>query len=437
MNSSVPENLPSSLSDPVDEPDLPLANQLFETLRQSSFDGVGITRASYGTGEQMAHDLLIQTAHTLGLVITQDPALNLYMTLPGSNPQAPVVMTGSHLDSVPRGGNFDGAAGVLAGIAVLSGWIKAGYTPLASVTVMAVRAEESAWFPHSYIGSKAAFGVLSAEALEVRRFDTGRTLAEHLTEWGGSGDNLIAQPAWLNSAKIGCFIELHIEQGPILEQAKQPLGIVTGICGSLRYRQACVRGEYAHSGATPRFHRHDAVVAVAELVTGLYQDWAELEQQGHQLTVTTGQLATDPQQADFSKVSGEVKFCVDFRSRSLETLASIDQRLQQRIAQIAARHGVSFALGEQTRSAPAQMDAALQNLLHAAAVEQHIPAMSLQSGAGHDAAMFASQGVPSAMLFVRNAHGSHNPNESMEFDDFAAATRVLAEALRLRSSESI
>jgi N-carbamoyl-L-amino-acid hydrolase len=422
------------LSATLIEPDLTLAAGLFEQLRVMSFDGVGITRDTYGLGEQRAHDLLAQTAEILGLEVSRDAALNLYMTLPGRDRLAPPVITGSHLDSVPRGGNYDGAAGVLAGIAVLAGWRKAGYQPEISITVMAIRAEESAWFPLSYLGSKAAFGLLGAEALEVRRSDNQRTLAEHLSTLGGDAERLINGPAHLSAANLNCFIELHIEQGPILEDAGQPLGIVSGICGSLRYRQASVHGQYAHSGATPRLHRQDAVLAAAELVTGLYQDWTELEQRGHQLTVTSGQFATDALQADFSKVSGEVNFCVDFRSRSLETLALIDQRLQQRIIAISARHGVTFTLGAQTRSAPGVMDEALVTLLQHVACRQAIPSMTLQSGAGHDAALFAAQGVPSAMLFVRNANGSHNPDESMALDDFAAAVRVLGAALKMRSA---
>ncbi len=418
----------------LNEPDLHLAADLFEKLKELSFDGIGITRDTFGPGEQRAHDLLAQTAESLGLQISRDAALNLYMTLPGRNVEAAQVITGSHLDSVPRGGNFDGAAGVLAGIAVLAGWVKAGYQPEISVTVMAVRAEESAWFPLSYLGSKAAFGLLNAESLEVKRFDNQRTLEQHLAALGGDAQQLIAGPPRLSANNVNCFIELHIEQGPILEDAGQPLGIVSGICGSLRYRQASVSGQYAHSGATPRLHRQDAVLAAAELVTGLYQDWITLEAQGHQLTVTSGQFSTDPLQADFSKVSGEVKFCVDFRSRSVETLALIDQHLQQRILTISACHGVKFDLGEQTRSAPGVMDEALLALLQNAADRQQIPAISLQSGAGHDAALFAAQGVPSAMLFVRNANGSHNPDESMDLADFAVATRVLGEALFIRSA---
>ena len=126
------------------------------------------------------------------------------------------MFTGSHLDSVPRGGNYDGAAGVVAGLAVLAGWRQAGAIPDCDVTVMGVRAEESAWFPVSYIGSKAAFGLLPAEALQARRFDTQRTLADHIQSCGGQPDRIVQGPAALDASRIAAFFELHIEQGPVL-----------------------------------------------------------------------------------------------------------------------------------------------------------------------------------------------------------------------------
>ncbi|AHF76813.1 Allantoate amidohydrolase [Sodalis praecaptivus] len=418
---------------PLPAPDIALAQRLFTELQQLSFDGRGISRDSYGEGEQRAHDVLHRTARALGLRVATDAALNLYMTLPGTLPGAPAVITGSHLDSVPCGGNFDGAAGVLAGIAVLAGWVAAGYRPQRDVTVMAIRAEESAWFPISYLGSKAAFGLLPPSAMQTPRADNGRTLAQHFADRGADAAQFLAQPPWLSAAAIACFIELHIEQGPVLLNSGIPLGLVSGICGSLRYRAARCVGRYAHSGATPRGHRQDAVVATAALVTGLHLQWGALEQEGHELTVTVGQFATHPQQADFSKVSGEVAFCLDFRSRSPQTLSLMDAALRRLIDDISLRHGVRFELGEQTESAPAQMDPALLADLTRAAEQQRVPARVMPSGAGHDAALFAAQGVPTAMLFVRNANGSHNPAESMALADFAAATGVLAALLARRS----
>ena len=414
-------------------PDLALASRLFAELRAAGFDGNGITRDTYGPGEQRAHDLMAETARGLGLAVRTDAALNLYLTLPGRDPAAPVVMTGSHLDSVPLGGNYDGAAGGVAGLAVLAGWCAAGAVPARDVTVVALRAEESAWFPVSYIGSKAAFGLLDADALDARRFDTGRTLADHLGGLGGRPAMLAEGMPELRARAIDCFVELHIEQGPVLLGAGHSIGVVSGICGSLRYRQARVTGRYAHSGATPRMHRQDAVVALAELIHGLQSDWATMEAQGHELTLTFGQVNTDSLQADLSKVAGEACFCIDIRSRSTETLAEMDRRIRLSAQVLGATHGVVFDLGRQSGSQAAEMDANLRRALVQAAAAQGLAAPVLPSGAGHDAATFANAGVPAAMLFVRNAHGSHNPDEAMDAGDFAAATGVLGQVLAQRA----
>ncbi|KLU25070.1 allantoate amidohydrolase [Caballeronia mineralivorans PML1(12)] len=414
------------------EPDFNLACALFERLRAESFDGVGITRDSYGAGEQCAHDAVEEAARGIGLEISTDAALNLYMTLPGRDRAAPARMTGSHLDSVPCGGNFDGAAGVVAGLAVLSGWIRAGHVPRADTTVMAIRAEESAWFPVSYVGSRAAFGLLPPDALDAARSDSGERLSACLARLGGDPEKVRAGIGHLDAARIECFIELHIEQGPVLIDAGDEVGIVSGICGSLRYRGARAFGVYAHSGATPRSHRQDAVLGVSAFVIALHAAWAELEGAGHELTVTVGRFATDPLRADFSKVSGCVDFCIDVRSLSLLTLGAMDKRIGEAVAQVAATFGVRIELGAQTRSAPAQMTDALRSALLDEAKCLAIRTREMPSGAGHDAAVFATQGVRTAMIFVRNAKGSHNPDEAMNLADFAQGTRLLSQVLQGR-----
>ncbi len=418
------------------EPDLGLAEELLARLRELSFDGVGITRDTYGDGEQKAHELMADCAAELGLEVRRDAALNLYMTLPGADRRAPVVMTGSHLDSVPRGGNYDGAAGVVAGVAILAGWVKAAIQPERDLTVIAMRAEESAWFPVSYIGSKSAFGLLDANALSVRRADTQRSLREHLIDLGGRPEALAAGEAPLTATSVDCFVELHIEQGPVLFGEARALGVVTGICGSHRYREAQIVGRYAHSGATPRMHRQDSVVALAMFVERLQHVWRDLECDGHELTLTFGQVNTDIQQADFSKVPGRVSFSIDIRSRDRDTMRLMNQRILQVANDVEAAHGVRFDWGPTSGSQPAVMDAQLLQALCDAIVELGLQPHRMPSGAGHDASIFANQGVPTAMLFVRNEHGSHNPEETMEMSDFAAGTRALARVLQTRAGIS-
>ena len=232
-------------------PDIDLAARLFTELRDAGFDGVGITREAYGPGEQKAHALVRAEAEALGLEIANDAAGNLYMTLPGRDRSAKRIVLGSHLDSVPQGGNYDGAAGVLAGLATVAGMRHAGFVPARDITVLAVRAEEAgAWFPTSYPGSHAALGRLPPEVLSVRRMDTGRTLEEHMRELDFDPDVVRAGKGVLGPHNTAAYLELHIEQGPVLDAQEIPVAIVTGIPGSRRLRAARVVGEYNHSGAT-------------------------------------------------------------------------------------------------------------------------------------------------------------------------------------------
>lgn len=413
----------------IHKPDFALADQLFSTLADHTSDGVGITRDSYGKGEQFAHDLVAAVARDLGLEIRRDAALNLYMTLPGRDRSLPVALTGSHLDSVPRGGNYDGAAGAIAGLAVLSGWIGDGYVPAQDTTVVAIRAEESAWFPVSYPGSKAAVGTLPAEALALERADGSCRLGDRIRALGGDPDALARGEPQIDLARVARFIELHIEQGPVLLGGNLPVGIVSSIRGSFRYREASVAGSYSHSGATPRAHRHDAVVAAAQLVIRLDEAWARIEAEGADLAVTFGQFSTDPEQADFSKVPGHVGFCLDVRSSQPETLVAFEAVMKTEVAKIEQATATRFTLGPRTSSTPAPMNPALVRELAVAARDLRIGARVMPSGAGHDTASFALAGVPSAMIFVRNRNGSHNPDEAMDMADFTAATRLLAAGL--------
>ena len=411
------------------EPDFQLAADLFDTLDQATRDGPGITRASYGAGEQFAHDLVKRIAKERCLDVSHDATGNLYVTLKGRNSSSGTILIGSHLDSVPQGGNFDGAAGVIAGLAIITGWKKAGYNLQHDVTVMSIRAEESTWFPYSYIGSKGALGLLPAEALEVRRTDTGRTLAEHIDELGFHSAAVRKQTPHWDPKQIAAYIELHIEQGPVLVGKEKPLALVTGIRGSFRYRHVKIHGEYGHSGAVPHDFRHDTVIAGAEFVTRLHAHWRELEKQGHDLTVTIGQFYTNPEQHAFSKIAGEVDLCIDVRSNSRATLDLVRCFVDALSQEMAQKHKVTFDLGALTGSEPALMDEHCLDLFETAAQDLSIPHIKMASGAGHDAAVFANAGVRTSMIFVRNQNGSHNPDEAMEFADFELAVRVINQGL--------
>jgi N-carbamoyl-L-amino-acid hydrolase len=205
-----------------------------------------------------------------------------------------------------------------------------------------------------------------------------------------------------------------------------PLGIVTGIRGSFRYRNARVLGEYAHSGATPRSLRHDAVVAAASLVVAMQRTWEDFERAGKDLAVTFGQIGTDPANHSFSKVAGEVSLCIDVRSQDAATLAEARARLKELAREIARDTQTTIELGRLSESRPALMCEPLNEMLADACRATASPFRFLPSGAGHDAAVYAAAGVPTAMLFIRNANGSHNPAEHMDMADFDRALAVLS-----------
>ncbi len=406
-------------------PDIDLAARLFAALREKTFDGVGITREAYGPGEQIAHALVRAEAEALGLEISNDAAGNLYMTLPGADRAAKRIVLGSHLDSVAQGGNYDGAAGVLAGMAAVAGMRHAGFCPARDITVLAIRAEEAgAWFPTSYPGSHAALGRLPPEALAVCRNDTGRTLEQHMRELGFDPDAVRAGQGVLGPHNTAAYLELHIEQGPVLDAEEIPVGVVTGIPGSRRLRAGRVIGEYNHSGATPRRYRRDAAIALAELAYRLDEHWAALETQGHRLVCTFCVLETT-EEAGFTKIPGEARFQLDVRSVQPASVDAMYAELARLVGQIEARRGVRFELGVESGSQPSAMDAGVQAGLVSAAQALGIAHRVMPSGGGHDAVAFAQAGVPAGMVFVRNQNGSHNPHEAMRMEDFAAACAVV------------
>ncbi|MBT6276920.1 MAG: Zn-dependent hydrolase [Chromatiales bacterium] len=415
-----------------------LAAQLFDALAAGTSDGIGITRASYGEGEAFACMTFAKFADELGMAVDTDAAGNLFMTLAGRDRTAPPVVIGSHLDSVAQGGNFDGAAGVVSGLVACAALMDAGITPTRDVRVMGIRAEESAWFGVSYIGSRAALGQLPAGALaNAKRADTGVSLAEHMRQAGCDPDALERGEASLPPGELHAYLEVHIEQGPQLEHADIPVGLVTGIRGNRRLPAAKCFGEYSHCGGVPRPHRRDAVIAVAELINTLDEIWNECDETERDFAFTVGKLFTDQDRHAMTIIAGEVGFSLDMRSLDSTFLQSMEQRLINIARDIEDRRAVRFELGEYTRAAPGAMSPIIQEGFRDGIGELGIQAMDIASGASHDAAAFAAAGVPTAMLFIRNANGSHNPDEAMDLADFTEATRVLSWWLAYRSDQNL
>ena len=401
--------------------DLAFAGSLFDDLAQATRHGRGIVRESYGSGEQKGFEIIRAAAEQRGLEIATDPIGNMTMTLPGRNRSSPRILIGSHLDSVPQGGNYDGAAGVIAGLCAVDALQAAGVVPACDIAVMAIRGEESAWFDVSYIGSAGAFGLLEPGALAVPRFDTGQTLEDALVKQFFDPEPIRTRRRLLDPASIRAYLELHIEQGPTLVRKGLPAAVVTGIRGCQRFRNARCIGAYAHSGAVERPDRHDAVAATVALLHHMEQVWLEEETLGADLVFTCGEFFTDAAMHGPSKVAGETKFVIDLRSLSKETMERMDQEVRRAAERIAERYHVSFDLGATSYSAPGLMDTKLRSALMR---QLHQP-FEMASGAGHDAAVFAAMGIPTAMIFIRNENGSHNPDEAMELADFAVGAEAL------------
>ena len=403
------------------QPDLDLAASLFEALSRATRRGRGIVRDSYGAGEQAAHDILRSAANTLGLEISVDAIGNLFMTLPGRDRSAQRIIMGSHLDSVPQGGNYDGAAGVVAGLCVLSAMRRATVVPKCDLTVMAIRAEESAWFDIAYLGSGGAFGLLDPACLLIPRSDNGRSLETTLKEQGFDPQPIRERRRLMDPSRIRAYLELHIEQGPTLVARGLPAAVVSGIRGCKRFRNARCTGEYAHSGAVSRAYRRDAVAATVAFLHHMEKVWLQHEEAGADLVLTAGELFTDPAMHGPSKIAGETRFVLDIRSLSEATMNAVAAEARAAAERINGDYRVHIDLGTTSDSPPAVMDGRLRSRLMTLLERP----FEMASGAGHDAAVFAKVGIPSAMVFVRNESGSHNPDETMSLDDFAVGSRSL------------
>jgi N-carbamoyl-L-amino-acid hydrolase len=403
------------------QPDLKLAATLFASLARATRHGRGIVRDSYGAGEQAAHDIMRAAALAIDLDVSIDAIGNLMMTLPGRDRAAPSIVIGSHLDSVPQGGNYDGAAGVVAGLCVLSAMRRANSRMDCDITVMGIRAEESAWFDIAYLGSGGAFGLLDPACLSIARSDNGRSLEATMIERGFEPQAIRERRRLLDPSRIRAYLELHIEQGPTLVAEGLPAAVVTGIRGCKRFRNARCVGRYGHSGAVNRPQRHDAVAATVALLHHLETMWLQQEQLGADLTITSGELYTDSALHGPSKIAGETHFVIDVRSVSDATMNAVAAEARSAAARIGEAYRVAFELGDTSDSPPAVMDNRLRESLRGLLERP----FEMASGAGHDAAVFAKMGIPTGMIFVRNEHGSHNPDEAMAMDDFAVATQAL------------
>ena len=407
-----------------------VAEMLFSKIGELTSDGVGVTRESYGSGESAAADFLREFAVEQGLEVSSDRAANLLFRLPQTGAAGPSVWCGSHLDSVPQGGNYDGLAGVVAGLLCLLEQKKSGNTSPIPLQVIALRGEESAWFGKAYCGSSALFGQLDADDLALKQRNTGETLATSMQRAGADIDAIGQQKPLFDPSQVRAYLELHIEQGPVMVARKLPLAVVSGIRGNIRHNVVTCLGEAGHSGAVPRWLRRDALFAVADLIMRLDEHWSVLLERGTDLVVTTGIMSTNPAEHAVTRIPSQVKFSFEVRSKSIDTLEAFYQLMRAECTAISRERQVRFEFDRRLLSNPAVMDRQLCDLLAKTCTEQGTPYEVIPSGAGHDASLFENAGIPSGMLFIRNQNGSHNPEEAMEIADFMQGVQVLQQTIQ-------
>lgn len=407
-----------------------VASELFESIRVATADGPGVTRESFGPGEEKALHILEQYAHTLGLSCERDALQNLWIRrVDEANTGEPCVIIGSHADSVPVGGNYDGLAGIVSGMLILHELQRTGTKTPRPVRVLAMRGEESAWYGKAYIGSLALLGKLDARTLQSQNRDGSRTLGQAMAASGAEIRLIESGQAWLQPSSIAAYLELHIEQGPVMVARAWPVAAVTGIRGNIRHQRIRCIGEAGHSGAVPRWLRKDAMLAVAELLSRLDERWRVLLQMGMDLVMTAGICQTDPKTHAVSVIPGEVSFSLEVRSQHKSTLHQFHALIREECEAIERSRGVRFEFDAPIETDPAEMSPTWIDVFKDAGKQLGIDLDTLPSGAGHDAAVFANAGVPSAMIFIRNEHGSHNPHEAMDMEDFMLGTRLLMKAV--------
>ncbi len=331
--------------------------------------------------------------------------------------ERPLVL-GSHLDTVPNAGTFDGPLGIVAAIAVVERLAAGGPQPSCPVEVVAFADEEGTRFGTSYLGSAAYVGAFEPAWLDhVDR--EGITLCDAIRALGGEPESALEASA----PGLSGYLEIHIEQGPVLEREGLPVGVVTAIAGQTRAR-IVLTGEAGHAGTLPMDARHDALAAAAEAVLAV-------ERHGRAepgLVATVGALALSPNVGNV--VAGEVRMLLDMRHADDGVRRRAAEEVRADVEGIAAARGVDATWTTRYDTPAAVLDATLRGRLADALQMQGIPVRDLVSGAGHDAVVL-SRICPAAMLFVRYAGGiSHDPRESVSEQDVAVALDVLEHAVR-------
>lgn len=383
----------------------------------------GVNRQALTDLDRQARQLLTELALQRGFKVFQDPIANLFIRREGSNPDLSPLLIGSHLDSQPAGGRFDGALGTLAAFEVLETLEDCGVETERPVEVVSFTNEEGCRFAPGCMGSMAFAAGSIPSAWETMRATDGALFADELSATLESLPVAAMRPL---GTPVFAYLEVHIEQGPSLEKEGLPIGIVTGIQGT-RWLEVIIEGQTAHAGTTALQYRHDPMQATANALAELYRDIMLADPAAR---FTIGRMALEP--GAVNAIPATVRFTIDFRHPSLTTIGVMEQTIRMAIQQAAADTGCSATISQIFDMPPASFPDELLAVLDQAAQERGFATKRMLSGAFHDA-LFMNRVAPSAMIFVPCRDGlSHNEAEYVEQEhSIAGGNMLLASLLQL------
>jgi len=369
-----------------------IADRLDQLSKINLTENFGSNRPGYSEGEQAAKKLVAKWMEEAGLTVKFDGAGNVIGRLAGKDDDLPAILTGSHVDSVPNGGHFDGVLGVISALEVVEAWKASGYTPEKPLEIIVFADEEGARFNSGLTGSEAIMNVYDMEQLLQKKDTAGQTFAEVLASNELSIESY--QAAARNVDEMEMFVELHIEQGARLEEKGLPVGVVSGIAGP-SWLQFTFIGKADHAGNTPMPNRQDALVAASEFI----QKVSKLPEQINDSAVATvGKLKVSPNGVNV--IPGEVELYVDIRDIYEETRDELIDRIVATGKEVAQNHEVIVKHVENTRVKPIPIAEENQQLLAETLKEFAIEPSYIPSGAGHDAMVLGLK-IPVAMIFVQ------------------------------------
>ncbi|MFS2160342.1 Zn-dependent hydrolase [Pseudomonas sp. Pseusp122] len=377
----------------------------------------GVCRLALTDLDRQARDLFVQWCEQAGCSVSIDAIGNIFARRPGRDPQRAPVMTGSHIDTQPTGGKFDGCFGVMAGLEVIRTLNDLDLETEAPIEVVVWTNEEGSRFPPCMMGSGVFAGKLDLAETLAKQDEQGLGVGEELQRIGYAGSRpVLGHP-------VGAYFEAHIEQGPILEDQRKTIGVVMGCLGQ-KWFDLTLSGVEAHAGPTPMSLRKDALVGAADVVTAVNR--IALASQPHACG-TVGCLNIHP--GSRNVIPGEVKMTIDFRHLHGDKLQKMVDDLREVIEQTCKRHGLSFELTPTADFPPLDFAPLCVDAVRQGAEQLGLSHMDIVSGAGHDAIFIAELG-PAGMIFVPCEGGiSHNEIENATPEDLAAGCAVLLRAM--------